>query len=154
MTTPDADRVFIDTNILVYATLAQSAFHSSARGMVDSYLDREATVCASNQVLREFLSCTTRPGIMLEPLDRMEALDHVQGFIEQFEILTDSATTAEKLYQLLREVDCCGKQVHDANIVATMLVADVSTLLTANVKDFRRFESYISVLSLPAVAEL
>jgi predicted nucleic acid-binding protein len=103
--------------------------------------------------MREFLACTTRSGMMLEPLDRMEALDHVQGFIEQFEILTDSATTADRLYQLLREVDRCGKQVHDANIVATMLDADVTTLLTANVKDFRRFESYISVLSLPTVSE-
>ena len=104
MTTPDAERVFIDTNILVYVTLAQSTFHDSARGLVNSYLDRGATVCASNQVMREFLACTTRSGMMLEPLDRMEALDHVQGFIEQFEILTDSATTADRLYQLLREV--------------------------------------------------
>jgi len=38
-----------------------------------------------------------------------------------------------------------GKQVHDANLVATMLVHGVTRLLTFNVADFRRFGAVIAL---------
>ena len=59
----------------------------------------------------------------------------------------DSAVTAELLH-LLSSVPIGGKQIHDANIVATMLANQAGTLLTANVSDFDRFASLITVLPL------
>jgi predicted nucleic acid-binding protein len=41
-----------------------------------------------------------------------------------------------------------GRQVHDANIVATMLANGITRLLTFNVADFRRFAALISVETL------
>ena len=41
-----SDRIFIDTNVLVYAALATSAFHASARDAIDSSLDRGASMYA------------------------------------------------------------------------------------------------------------
>ena len=41
-----------------------------------------------------------------------------------------------------------GKQVHDANIVATMRVHSVPRLLTHNVRDFARFGAVIEVVPL------
>ena len=41
-----------------------------------------------------------------------------------------------------------GKQVHDANIVATMNVLGVTHLLTHNVRDFERFRNLITILPL------
>ena len=40
-----------------------------------------------------------------------------------------------------------GKQIHDANIVATMLVYGIDTLLTLNVEDMKRFADRIKILS-------
>jgi hypothetical protein len=44
--------------------------------------------------------------------------------------------------------DTRGKQVHDANIVATLLAYGVRTLLTDNVSDFARWAHVIDVRPL------
>lgn len=54
-----------------------------------------------------------------------------------------------QLLTLLTELPGGGKQVHDANIVATMLAFDIPTLLTQNVGDFRRFDQRIRIETLP-----
>ena len=41
-----------------------------------------------------------------------------------------------------------GKQIHDANVVATMLASGIPALLTHNVSDFDRFRNLIQVISL------
>ena len=46
------------------------------------------------------------------------------------------------------EYPTLGKQVHDANIVATMLAHGIDMLLTLNVDDFKRFEDKITLISL------
>ena len=45
----------------------------------------------------------------------------------------------ESLMSLCREVPVGGRQIHDANIVATMLAHGENRLLTFNASDFRRF---------------
>lgn len=49
---------------------------------------------------------------------------------------------------LIRQHQLGGKQVHDTNIVATMLAHDIPCLLTHNVKDFTRFEELITIEGL------
>jgi predicted nucleic acid-binding protein len=48
---------------------------------------------------------------------------------------------------LSREVAFGGKQLHDANIVATMLAHGETRILTFNAPDFRRFAPMIEVLT-------
>jgi len=48
----------------------------------------------------------------------------------------------------MEQITIGGKQVHDANIVATMLVYGIPQLLTHNPSDFARFSGLISVLPL------
>jgi predicted nucleic acid-binding protein len=48
----------------------------------------------------------------------------------------------------MEQVTIGGKQVHDANIVATMQVYGIDQLLTHNVTDFDRFTEFITVLPL------
>ena len=54
----------------------------------------------------------------------------------------------DTLTSLCREVPVGGKQVHDANIVATMLAHGERRLLTFNVKDFRRFGQRVELVAL------
>ncbi|WP_315790024.1 hypothetical protein [Fischerella sp. JS2] len=54
----------------------------------------------------------------------------------------------QRLLILMEEVAIGGKQVHDANIVATILVYGIPQLLTHNTDDFARFSELICVLPL------
>ena len=56
----------------------------------------------------------------------------------------------DRLVSLLHEIQVAGKQIHDTNIVATMLAYNVSYLLTHNTADFARFAHLITVLPLDA----
>ena len=48
----------------------------------------------------------------------------------------------------MEQVKIVGKQVHDANIVATMQAYQIPYLLTANIGDFNRFSTLITLLPL------
>lgn len=50
---------------------------------------------------------------------------------------------ADRLLALVDEIDCLGKQCHDA----TMLVHGIDTLVTLNAADFARYEQHVSVLT-------
>ena len=50
----------------------------------------------------------------------------------------------------MEEIPSGGKQVHDANIVATMLIYGIPQILTHNTADFARFSELITVLPLQA----
>lgn len=54
---------------------------------------------------------------------------------------------ADRLLALVDEIDCLGKQLHDANVVATMLAHGIDTLVTLNAADFARYEQHVSVLT-------
>ncbi|MGH7966313.1 MAG: VapC toxin family PIN domain ribonuclease, partial [Candidatus Binatia bacterium] len=54
----------------------------------------------------------------------------------------------ERLLALMEQIAIGGKQVHDANIVATMLAYGIPTLLTNNTNDFARFSGHITVVPL------
>lgn len=75
-----------------------------------------------------------------------EALSDVTWINERFEILEDGPQVTARLVVLCREVPVAGKQVHDANIVATMLAHGERRLATLNAKDFRRYGDRIEIV--------
>ena len=50
--------------------------------------------------------------------------------------------------ELCRDVPVAGRQVHDANIVATMVAHGERRLLTFNAADFRRYGDRIELVNL------
>ena len=64
----------------------------------------------------------------------------------EFEILEDGTAVWDQLIDLSRRFVFGGRQVHDANIVATMLVHGERRLLTFNTADFGRFAAVIELL--------
>ena len=50
------------------------------------------------------------------------------------------------------EVPVAGKQIHDANIAATMLAHGERRLLTMNIKDFRRYGERIELVDRETAA--
>ena len=54
-------------------------------------------------------------------LTRVDALDDLDRLLSSFVILEDGPVVTESLIALCRKVSVGGRQIHDANIVATML---------------------------------
>jgi len=67
------------------------------------------------------------------------------AFQRQFIVAEDDARVTSRLLHLLTAVTVGGKQIHDANIVATMLEYNIPRLLKHNTADFARFSSFITV---------
>jgi predicted nucleic acid-binding protein len=63
-------------------------------------------------------------------------------------VLDTNVLLADRVLVLLADVNCLGKQVHDANLVATMLVHGVGTVVTLNLGDFTRFAGHVSLIRL------
>ena len=102
-------------------------------------------------------------GILLDPDERVQAAVRllfdrfrlsgkisyvVRYFQEHFRVAYETQVVTEKFLMLVARVEVGGKQVHDANIVATMLSQGITHLLTNNVDDFRRYEAFIDVVPL------
>ena len=75
------------------------------------------------------------------------AISDVRHFQSAFNVLNDDAIVFERLLRLLAIHPGAGKQVHDANLVATMLVNGITRLLTFNTADFRRFDNLIEFVT-------
>jgi predicted nucleic acid-binding protein len=146
--TTGANSVFVDTNVLIYARLATSPFHATAVTRLDDLTTSGAELWVSRQTLREYLAAMSRPGTSPSPVPMATLLADVHGFLLRFQIAEDSASVTSQLESLLTVVPCGGKQVHDANIVATMLTHGITKLLTHNTADFARFSAYITVVPL------
>ena len=140
-----ADPAFVDTNVLVYASQAGTARHARALALLRRADAAGARLWVSRQVLREYLAVVTRlqPGAAAVPV--VQAAADVRRFAASFAVAEDGPGVTERLLDLLERFPTGGRQVHDANIVATMLVHGVGRLLTFNGGDFRRFAGLVAV---------
>ena len=59
--TTAADRVLVDTNVLVYASLRNSPWHVQAIQALHTELQSGREMWVSRQILREYLAVMTRP---------------------------------------------------------------------------------------------
>ena len=141
-------RVFIDTNILVYANLGQSPFHSHAVDRLQEIQDYDCILYVSRQVLREYLAAMTRPGTLTAEIPVISLVEDIRGFENDLIVLDDVPAVTDKLLETVEQYPVAGKQIHDANIVATMLAFDIPALLTHNTADFQRFTEIINVIPL------
>ena len=143
------DRVMVDTNVLLAATDEGRAEHHDALTILNDWPAGHTTLCVSGQILREYLAVATRPadrnGLGLKSPD---ALGNVGAIRERATLLAEGAKVTDRLLGLLADVECGGKQIHDANVIATMLVHGIGAVVTMNVDDFARFGGYVSVLQL------
>jgi predicted nucleic acid-binding protein len=143
-----ADPVFLDTNILIYAKTALSPFHTAAVGKLQTLIAAGSPLWVSRQMFREYLAVMSRPGTLTTPLPMSALVADITTFESSFSVAEDGPGVTAELLALLLRVPCLGKQIHDANIVATMLANGLSNVLTHNVADFTRFAGYINIIPL------
>ena len=139
--------MFVDTNVLVKARILEAPDHEMARDILKRAFDQPEPLRISRQVLREYLAVVTRPQTWAVDIGREDALNDVERLSSIFEVLEDSPVVMDWLLSLCRQVPVGGRQIHDANIVATMLAHGERRLLTFNLADFRRFGERIELVS-------
>ena len=99
-----ASRVFIDTNVLVYAHLPLSPFNPAA--VSHGYALAGAELWISRQTLREFLAAMTRPGHLTGSVPLASLLADVSKFQTQFLVAEDGPAATSHLLTLLSAVAC------------------------------------------------
>lgn len=139
------NKLFVDTNILVYANTVNSPFCIMARNKLKSALQTYDSVWISNQVMREYLSSMTKIMLSVGKVDYQSLVKDVQNFENNFQIAPDNSNIIKSLLTIIEQTATAGKQVHDANIVTTMLESGIQTILTNNVADFQRFGQWIQI---------
>ncbi|MBN1284252.1 MAG: type II toxin-antitoxin system VapC family toxin [Anaerolineae bacterium] len=145
--------VFIDTNVLVRATLVTAPQHADALVAMERLWSEGMSIWISRQVLREYAAVLTRPQTYAFPISPAAVAAQLRVFLTQFHVADENAQVTTNLMILLETTSLGGKQVHDANIVATMQAYGIGQLLTHNVKDFVRFSGLVNVLSFSDVVQ-
>ena len=148
MATTAVDPVFVDTNLLVFAKQAQSPFNSQAIAKLQALAAAGHPLWISRQVFREYLVTMSHPGTLTVPVPMVDLIADIQAFEKQFQIAEDGTGVTLQLLQLLAAIPCSGKQIHDANIVATMVNHGILSLVTHNVADFKRYTGRITVIPM------
>lgn len=136
----------VDTNILLRAVQPAHPMHEPAVRAVIELLNRGETLCLFPQNIREFWNVCTRPttsnGLGLTPAQAQAEVTTIEAFLT---VLPDSPAIYPEWRRLVAAYSVSGVQVHDAYLVAAMIVHGIDHLLTFNTGDFARYSSIAAV---------
>ncbi len=143
--------IFIDTNVLIRLYVATAPQHADVRKAITQLILNNALLWVSRQVLREYAAVFTRPQTYTLPVPTGAIATQIRMIEARFQVADETALVTDQLCSLLETVALGGKQVHDANVVATMQIYGITRLFTLNPIDFTRFSNVITVLTLEDV---
>jgi len=129
-----------DTNILLRVSQRQDPNYDAIRKALHALRTAGASLYFTSQNLAEFWNVCTRPalqngyGLSIAETDRRAALIEAT-----FSLLPDNAQVHTEWRRLVVVHSVMGVQVHDARIVAAMLVHGITHLLTLDEHDFVRY---------------
>ena len=131
--------ILVDTNILVYAHVAQFAQHRPARNWLDKQLNGSARVGLPWQSLLGFLRIVTNRRIFPAPSSMADAWNQAGAWLASEPAWVPQPTErhAEMLGQLLALPGVRANLVHDADLAA--LAIEHGLILCSTDGDFARF---------------
>jgi toxin-antitoxin system PIN domain toxin len=134
--------VAVDTNILVYAHRADSAWHERADRVIQELAEGSASWAIPWPCLYEFFAIVTHPRIYRPPTPAADALRQMDYWMESptLVLLHEGDGFWDTLRPLLTQSAVQGGVVHDGRIAALCLRHGVKSLLSAD-RDFSRFPS-------------
>lgn len=141
-------KAFVDTNVLLRAMMPQMVLHAETEALVQKMWEDEVELWISRQVIREYLVQATHPNTLDSPLTIEQVMRQMETIQSLFRVADETEQVTAHLFSLLERYPTRGKQVHDANVVATMLAYNIDRLLTLNMDDFQRFGDRIGLVSV------
>lgn len=137
----------IDSNILLRISRRDDPDYQIVDGALERLLREDTELYYTHQNIAEFWNVWTRPadkngfGLTGETAER-----EIGKFEGMMKLAGDSVPVYERWRQLVRTYRVKGVQVHDARLVAAMLVHGIPNLLTLNVADFARYVGVIKAV--------
>lgn len=136
----------IDTNLLLRSIDLTHSMNQSAVQAMTELREQGETLHIIPQNLIEFWNVYTRPlernGLGRKP---EEARIEIQQLRILFTLLPDTATIYAEWERLVSRYQVRGINVHDARLVAAMLVHGMTHVLTFNTRDFARYSEITAV---------
>ena len=140
--------MFLDTCLVIAATVEAHPGHRAAVRVIDDLISRATQLCISPQICREFLVVLTRQPVSERAFSIAEAVAALEVWTNGCIVLDETDAVMLECLRLVERHRVLGKQIHDCNVVATMLVHGVPRLATRNPADFKRFHAEVAVLSV------
>lgn len=131
--------IIVDANLLIYSVNQDAVSHSQARTWLESTISGTETVGLPWSVLLAFLRLTTRPGIVRKPLSAALALNLVETWLTQPNVIAVEPTSKHfsVLRDLLSGTGCGGNLTSDAHLAAIAIEHGAELYSCDN--DFGRF---------------
>ncbi len=131
----------VDTNILVYAARADTAFHAPCRDIVERWRRQQGAWFATWNIVYEFLRVMTYRGASRVPWTLAGAWSFIEALLASpgFTILAPTSRHAAVAAEVFRALpDLSGKRLHDAHVAILMREHGVRRIYTRDT-DFFRF---------------
>lgn len=133
-----AERVLIDTNVLVYATDSASPHCPAASAILAAAASGSFLGCVAPQILLEFVSVVTNPRRVVSVLAPADAWSAADSFTRAFTMLTPPADLFARVSALGRTLGTRAQDVFDLAIAVTALESDVRAIYSYDSTVFSR----------------
>jgi predicted nucleic acid-binding protein len=131
-----------DTNNLLRFANRADAQHPIVLSAIRKLKSNGDKFCILPQICVEFWNVCTRPASRNGFGLSVRQANHSLRLVEKiFQLLPDNANIHQEWRKLVLSFGVSGVQVHDARIVAAMLVHQITHILTFNTSDFARYSS-------------
>ncbi len=135
--------ILVDSSAVLRYIAVDEPRHQEVVSKVASLLASGNLLAITPQVARECWSVMTRPrgvnGLGLSPEEATNLMVPVEN---TFTILDDVPGIFTEWKRLVRVHRVSGKQVHDANHVAAMMIHGLDGILTLDERDFGRYSGF------------
>jgi len=137
-----SNSALLDANILIYSHQSLSEFHARSREILEKGLKRELSLCICPQVICEFYAVVTNPRRVTNPISAEEATAEIEKYLYAQNILMiyPGPGIMEAILDLLKRYGVTKQKIFDLQLVATMLINNVTHIYTFNKDDFSQFK--------------
>ena len=143
MTISTSEKIgLIDTNILVYRADQDSTFHLPSVNLINRGLRGDILLCLAPQNLTEFYAVMTNPKRVTNPIDPLIARVEIERYVQSQNIrkIYQTADLMPKLLELINKYPPTRQQIFDLQLIATMLVNDITRIYTFNARHFQPYQ--------------
>ncbi len=136
----------VDTNVLLRSAEPSHPMYADAVNATSILLERGEELYIVPQNLIEFWNVYTRPvernGLGHTAEEAYTQVNRLKAF---FPVLLDTPAIYPEWERLVVSYNVVGVNVHDAKLVAAMIVHQLTHILTFNTRDFARYSEIIAI---------
>lgn len=134
--------IALDTGILLHAAFKNLPHHKHAFHILELARVTDFIGCISEQVLFEFYSVATRFNVRTS-----KVVEELGNYRQIFAMIHPKPDTYARCLDRANELKyVTGSQIYDIYLAQTAIDNNISSLLTFNLKHFRRFKLPINIL--------